>query len=632
MASDDTVRLVETAELAVRIGSDETVIHPHADHGPAKEEHWKSESYLGSGGVGLVFREKCVVGPSFGQLRAVKEIPKPKNQKEVDMDIMSELTGLITFSQPEYEAYFVKTLGWYQTSLKVFVAMEYLPQGNLHAHLMDQGPIPENEAKLVIRQVLRGLTYIHQHNLAHRGIKPSNLVIRTQPPGQEWWVKIGDFGISKSPRRTVSMSLAASETMGFLAPEILGLCPAATDLPSETAAQKSDMWAVGETLHFILTCAHSFGQDVDALQDYTQDRRSFPNERLQGQGITSLCVTFIQGLMCSQPSLRPGPEQSLDHVWARMPNHYATSFSRLCCMIRCRGLEAPSMVFSRDGERLLVVSPEKIYLVESATGNVLRTYESSNRTFVAAAISPDDRFAMVLEDSGRLNRFEVAKLKLLEERGPFGKMPAGDCFVTYSHDGRCLATAHKSNIVIWNLKGSALPTAGTWRTGNFTVRSMQFTTDDKCIILALDSAVYIMPIMPGFNRPGYKLGEEMIKYPIPGYVSAIAPNGVDFMHCDENHIYLWRDSAHCWRRQYYHSVPFQRASFSSSGATVATIDVQGKVTLWRARSMSEVGCLKFPEDLVFKLTVSPPAGKYIALGIMDHKGPKVVVREILSYD
>ncbi|KAF4924916.1 Myosin light chain kinase A [Colletotrichum viniferum] len=631
MIDDDTVQLVQSAELAVRIGPDETVIHAGADNGPGKEEHWKSESYLGSGGVGLVFREKCIVGPSFGQLRAVKEIPRPRTKKDIDVDIMNELKGLTILSQPQYEAYFVKTLGWYQTPSKVFVAMEFLPHGNLHSHLMDQGPIPEAQARLVIRQVFRGLAYIHQQNLAHRGLKPSNLLIRTQPPGNEWWIKIGDFGISKRPKRTISMSLAAGDTIGFMAPEILGLSGITDDLAPDIAAQKGDMWAAGETLHFMLTCAHSFGEDLEALREYSNDGRSFPNERLQGQGVSSPCVSLVQDLMCSHPKLRPDAEQSLDHIWSRMINHYSTSYSRISSQIRCRGLEAPSVTFSRDGERLLVVSPEKLYLIESNSGSVIKSYEASDRTFASAAISPDDKFIMVLEDSGRLSRFDAKKLKLLEERGPFGKMPAGDCFVLYSHDGHCVATAHTGNFVIWRLKGSALPTAGTWRTGNFTVRSMAFTTDDKNIVLALDRAVHIIPLEPAITGTGYTRGEEMIKYPVFGPVTAVSPDGADYAHCDSDYIYLWRDNAQCWRRQYYHSVPTSAASYSASGATIATIDSRGGVTLWRARSMSEVGCMKFPEEMVARVAVSPPLGKYIALGVMDQQGPRVVVREILSF-
>ncbi|TDZ36600.1 Myosin light chain kinase A [Colletotrichum spinosum] len=631
MVAEEAARLVEETELAVRIGPDETVIHTHNENGLPREEHWKSESYLGSGGLGLVFREKCVVGKSFGYLRAVKEMPRPRARNDNDVDVLKELAGLALFSQPEYEAIFVRLLGWYQTPSKVFVAMEYLPQGDLHAHLMDQGPMTESQAKLIIRQVLRGLAYVHEHNMAHRGVKTSNILIKTKPPGNEWWVKLADFGISKRPKRTLSMSVAAGDTLGFMAPEILGLSAIPEDMTKQVAAQKGDIWATGETLHFMLTCSHSFGENLEALREYSIDSRQFPNERLLGQGVTGPCAAFVQELMCSHLKLRPDVNQALDHVWARMPNHYSTSFSRLSCTVRCRGLEPPSVVFTNDGERVLVVSPEKLYLVQSATGNVVKSYESADRTFAAAAISPDGKFAMVLEDTGRLSRFDAAKLKLLEERGPFGKMPAGDCFVTYSHDGRYVATAHAGNFVIWQLNGSALPTAGTWRTGNFTVRSLQFTADDKKIVLALDRAVYIVPIVAGFSAYSNSRGEDVVNYPVLGSVSAISPTGVDYMHCDENYIYVWRDSAGCWRRQYYHSVPFQDAVFSASGATVATMDAQGGVALWRAMSMSEVGCLKFPEVSVSRVAVSPPLGKYIAMGLMDQKGPKVIVREIVSY-
>lgn len=182
--TDDTVRLVDQLELPSRIGPDETVIHTLTEGGRVREEHWRSESYLGSGGVGLVFREKCVVGRGYGRLRAVKEIPRPTravgagrnangNGGNEDVDIGGELAGLATFSRARYEAHFVRMLGWYQSPSKTFVAMEYLPLGDLHAHLMEEGPMQEDMAKLVIRQVIRGLAYIHEYGLAHRGLKPS---------------------------------------------------------------------------------------------------------------------------------------------------------------------------------------------------------------------------------------------------------------------------------------------------------------------------------------------------------------------------------------------------------------------------------------------------------------------------
>ncbi|KAF6800162.1 serine threonine protein [Colletotrichum musicola] len=629
--TDDTVRLVDSLELPVRIGPDETVIHTLTEGGRVREEHWRSESYLGSGGVGLVFREKCVVGRGYGRLRAVKEIPRPRavgtgnGNGSDDVDIGGELAGLATFSRARYEAHFVRMLGWYQSPSKTFVAMEYLPLGDLHGHLMEEGPMQEGMGKLVIRQVIRGLAYIHEHGLAHRGLKPSNILIRTKPPDGEWWVKLGDFGISKRPRRTLSMSLAAGDTLGFMAPEVLGLSSVPEDLAPEAAAQKADMWAAGETLHYSLTRAHSFGEDLDALKDYARDGRPFPNERLQGRGVSSPCVSLVRDLMCSHPKLRPDAERALSHPWARAPNHYSASTSRSRCFLRCRGLEAPSVTFSPDGERVLVVAPEKLSLLECATGKVLRNYEASDRTFVAAAISPDGKFAMVLEDSGRLSRFGATNLKPLEDRGPFGRMPPGECFVTYSHEGRHVATAHAGNIVVWRLKGAALPTSGTWRTGNFAVRSLQFSSDDKKIVLALDHGVHVIPLTGDEDQ------EKTIGYPVPGPASAVAPDGADFVHCDDNHLYLWRDGAKCWRRQYYHSVPLRAAYYSGSGVTVATIDAAGGAALWRARSASEVGCLKFPEEQVARVAVSPPLGRYIAMGMMDQKGPKVVVREIQSY-
>lgn len=73
-----------------------------------------------------------------------------------------------------------------------FIAMEYLPGGDLRA-LIDKKEVLSLEQKLdYARQVCRGLQYAHSKNVIHRDIKPEN--IKLLGDGR---VKIIDFGIAK---------------------------------------------------------------------------------------------------------------------------------------------------------------------------------------------------------------------------------------------------------------------------------------------------------------------------------------------------------------------------------------------------------------------------------------------------
>jgi hypothetical protein len=64
--------------------------------GVREEQHWQREEQLGCGSFGYVYLEKCTLGSSMGQVRAVKEIRKRKG-----IDYLRELEAVATFSCPQ---------------------------------------------------------------------------------------------------------------------------------------------------------------------------------------------------------------------------------------------------------------------------------------------------------------------------------------------------------------------------------------------------------------------------------------------------------------------------------------------------------------------------------------------------
>lgn len=152
-----------------------------------KEEKWKRERRLGRGGFGTVWSEKCIQGDRKGELRAVKEIPKHESY-----DYYRELEAVALFSHTkvilalilvnslfftnyadliQYEQSFVKSFGWYDNSDDIFITMEYLPYGDLQKYL--GSPLPESESQHIVHQILEGLYFMHDHDFAHRDLKPN---------------------------------------------------------------------------------------------------------------------------------------------------------------------------------------------------------------------------------------------------------------------------------------------------------------------------------------------------------------------------------------------------------------------------------------------------------------------------
>lgn len=78
----------------------------------------------------------------------------------------------------QYEHCFVKSFGWYDDKNSIFIAMEYLPNGDLHKYL--GSPLLESEGQHIVSQVLEGLCFMHQNGFIHRDLKPAvSLAIRT---------------------------------------------------------------------------------------------------------------------------------------------------------------------------------------------------------------------------------------------------------------------------------------------------------------------------------------------------------------------------------------------------------------------------------------------------------------------
>ena len=73
--------------------------------------------------------------------------------------------------------------------------MEFAPEGTLSGLIDEIGPLAEDDTKAVASQMLSALAYLHERGIAHRDIKPDNVLVKTKPPHIH--VQLTDFGLSK---------------------------------------------------------------------------------------------------------------------------------------------------------------------------------------------------------------------------------------------------------------------------------------------------------------------------------------------------------------------------------------------------------------------------------------------------
>jgi len=121
----------------------------------------------------------------------------------------------------------------------------------------------------------------------------------------DWWVKIGDFGISKRAEEGLTALRTLIGTPAFLAPEVLVQIYLSDDNDSEISEEYTaavDMWSLGEIAFRALTRKQAFS--IKSLGTYIEGTWSFP-----------LDVLHAHGVMAPIPKDRLTAKEALGHKW-----------------------------------------------------------------------------------------------------------------------------------------------------------------------------------------------------------------------------------------------------------------------------------------------------------------------------
>ena len=272
-------------------------------------QRWYRRANLGQGSSSDVWLEIQRGNPE--SKRAVKAISK-RRLVEINVDYTRELKALTEFSKPKYrqKGVFVDFLGWWDNRDSVFLAMEYFPLGNLEDNILSGPPnVPATNDILV--QLLEGLDIMHAEGFAHRDLKPANIFVVQKEP--KWWVKIGDFGISKRIQNQDTSLRTFTGTHDYMAPEFFGY---GDDVDEERSdyTHAVDLWALGCVVYRLYTGKVPFPSypNLRPLQRYCTGQTSFPARALLSTEGPGIVVCLIMNLLSPGPSQRPSAKAALE--------------------------------------------------------------------------------------------------------------------------------------------------------------------------------------------------------------------------------------------------------------------------------------------------------------------------------
>ncbi len=140
-------------------------------------------------------------------------------------------------------------------------------------------------------------------------------VVQKPPSARKWWVKIGDFGITKRIDNEHTALRTQTGTFYFQAPEINGY----VDIERQTSEYSNavDIWSLGCVLYNVSAKKIPFAKGGD-LRRFCNKDTPFPREDLSAS-LSDEGVKFVECLMNPQPSLRWNVEDALRAPWLQTP-------------------------------------------------------------------------------------------------------------------------------------------------------------------------------------------------------------------------------------------------------------------------------------------------------------------------
>ena len=176
---------------------------------------------------------------------AVKVTQRDGSQASSDEIVLHEVGIMNALNHPNI----VKVVDFFDQPESYFLVMEHMAGGDVFDRIMDQHQYTERDARDLCKILLQAVQYLHEMGVAHRDLKPQNLLLQTKQDNAT--IKIADFGFAKRVHTPKSLTSRCG-TPSYVAPEILNSMP---------YDQSCDMWSVGVILFVILVGIPPFLED-----------------------------------------------------------------------------------------------------------------------------------------------------------------------------------------------------------------------------------------------------------------------------------------------------------------------------------------------------------------------------------
>ncbi|MFI6252886.1 serine/threonine-protein kinase [Streptomyces sp. NPDC051016] len=259
---------------------------------------------LGEGGMGQVFLSRT----SSGRPLALKTV---RSEFGLDPGFEERFAREIASSDQVRSPWTVSVVDYSAPGQRPqWLATEYVPAPTLADRVQRHGPLPEAAVRALGAELAEGLRAVHRAGLAHRDVKPSNVLLARRHP------LLIDFGIARAAddtRHTRTGGVIGSP--GYMAPE---------QITGGAAAEPGDVFALAAVLVYAATGQGPFlrrGEEPSAAQLLYR----IVHEEPRLDDVPPSLVPILTDCLNKAPRSRPTAQELLERLgpgaeeWAAVP-------------------------------------------------------------------------------------------------------------------------------------------------------------------------------------------------------------------------------------------------------------------------------------------------------------------------
>ncbi len=314
------------------------------EYPPTEKQFYLYGRQIGHGAFGKV---NIALHVASGRLVAIKTFNKKHlKKKNAKQKIKNEIEMLSRLRHP----FINQILDSFETDTHIFIVMEYIC-GDLLGFIRKRGKLSETVSKIIFKQLIEGLKYIHHKKIVHRDIKLDNILIDLTNT-----IKICDFGVS----RKISGEEIMQEHCGtpaYIAPEIFE--------NQGYSGFQCDIWSAGVTLYYILGGIQPFR--ANSIKDL--EKKVIKGNFEPVENVSEEANDLIKLMLKTDPKKRININKILNHPW----------------LVNIKTENRKKLNLFTEAEKILLckfdvdyLTSDKEDLIENFTMKNLETNESEN--------------------------------------------------------------------------------------------------------------------------------------------------------------------------------------------------------------------------------------------------------------